>query len=79
MQTETYKACLKIAVGFKDKYGVVVKTNVFKDVMSRTLYKIARNRKQLEEYTDVEEYIPLLFEDCLREHYMFSLCKGGKA
>lgn len=83
MERETFKKCLEIAESFKMRYNVVVTTHVFKETMVYTLHKISRIRKQIEEYTTVNEYIPLLFEDCLYEHYMFtsqaSKMKGGSS
>ena len=73
MEKKTYKKCLDIALSYKDKYGITVSLDVFKSVMVLTLHKLSRIRKQIERYTDVNTYIPLLFNDCLYEHYMFSL------
>lgn len=72
MEKETFRKCLEIAKNFNTKYSISVTAHVFKDVMVDTLLKIARIRTQIEEYTTVNEYIPLLFEDMLYEHYMFS-------
>lgn len=72
MESKTFEKCLEISDSFKEKYGISVSSTVFKDVMVYTLHKISRIRKQIEGYTTVNEYIPLLFEDCLYEHYMFS-------
>ena len=72
MEQRTFKRCLEIAESFKPRYNVTVTAHVFKEVMVDTLYKMTRIRPQIEEYTTVNEYIPLLFEDMLYEHYMFS-------
>ena len=72
MENETFKKCLEIADGFKDKYGISVSSGVFKEVMVYTLHKISRIRSQIEKYTTVNEYIPMLFRDSLYEHYMYS-------
>lgn len=81
MKPETYKKCLEIALSFKQKQEVEITTKVFKEVMVYTLHKMAKIRHQLEDCVDSNDYIPLLFEDCLREHYMFAMCnamqKGG--
>lgn len=71
MKAETYQSCLNIAKDFKEMYGVSVTVNIFKDVMIQTLRKMGRIRSQLDEGITTDEYIPLLFKDCLYEHYMF--------
>ena len=71
MKTETYQTCLNIAKSYKEQYGVPVTVKIFKDVMVQTLRKMGRIRSQLDENITTDEYLPLLFKDCLYEHYMF--------
>ena len=71
MEKKTYRTCLKIAVSYKKKYGIIVTADTFKQVLVLTLCKLSRIRSQIKEYADANSYIPLLFEDCLYEHYMF--------
>lgn len=74
MDRQTFKKCLDIACGFKAEYGIEVHMNVFRHVLARSLLKLKCIHEE-------KSYMPLLFEDCLKEHYMFEYCRknyGGK-
>ncbi|MBR6102596.1 MAG: hypothetical protein IKP95_09220 [Ruminococcus sp.] len=75
MNEKSFNCCMCETIKFSIKHNVVVPVETFKDVMVTTLAKLARISKQIE--CSPDEYLPLLFADCLKEHYMFELTING--